>query len=156
MTDYSSSKQDFLVPVSAPVSSKQGFKTTDLLQLKQTDIFLNRQWIVHSQDMRVGWHWRSGHDPAWLPFLTWVFSSWLCPVQNANGHTLKANQGKGHVWAHAKWGCHIFIYMRVLIGNCKLHNNRLYCACLSHNSVCYHQMSVCIEYLWTLNRLLVA
>ena len=155
MTDYSSSKRDFLVPVSAPVSSKQGFKTTDWLQLKQTDILLNRQQIVHSQDMRVGWHWRSGHDPAWLPFFT-PSSPLGCPVQNANGHTLKANQGRGHVWAHAKWGCHIFIYMRVLISSCKLHNNRRYCACLSHNSVCYHQISVRIEYLWTLNGLLVA
>ena len=155
MTDYSSSKRDSLVPVSAPVSSKQGFKTTDWLQLKQTDILLNRQQIVHSQDMRVGWHWRSGHDPAWLPFFT-PSSPLGCPVQNANGHTLKANQGRGHVWAHAKWGCHIFIYMRVLIGSCKLHNNRRYCACLSHNSVCYHQISVRIEYLWTLNGLLVA
>ena len=44
----------------------------------------------------------------------------------------------------------------VLIDSCKLHSNRLYCACLSHNSICYNQMYVCIEYLWTLNRLLPA
>ena len=34
-----------------------------------------------------------------------------------------------------------------LIDSCKLHNNRLQCACLSHNVVCYNQMYVCIEYL---------
>ena len=43
--------------------------------------------------------------------------------------------------------------LTVLIDSCKLHNNKLYCACLSHNSICYNQMYVCIEYLWTLNRL---
>ena len=41
-----------------------------------------------------------------------------------------------------------------LIGSCKLCNNRLECTCLSHNSVCYNQMCVRIEYLWTLNGLL--
>ena len=83
MTGYSSSRQDFLVPVSAPVSSKQGFKTTDWLQLKQTDILLNRQRIVHSRDTRVGWPWRSGRDPAWLPFFTpsSPLGSALCKMQ---------------------------------------------------------------------------
>ena len=38
--------------------------------------------------------------------------------------------------------------LRVLIDSCKLYNNRLYCACHSHNSVCYNQMYVGIEYLW--------
>ena len=27
--------------------------------------------------------------------------------------------------------------------------HRLYCVCLSHSSVCYNQMYVCAEYLWT-------
>ena len=44
--------------------------------------------------------------------------------------------------------------LTVLTDSCKLHNNRLYCACLSHNSVCYNQMYTCIEYLLTLNKLL--
>ena len=35
--------------------------------------------------------------------------------------------------------------LRVLIDSCMLHSNRLYCACLSHNSICYNQMYVCIE-----------
>ena len=47
------------------------------------------------------------------------------------------------------WGCGL----TVLIDSCKLHNNRLYWAYLSHNPVCYNQMYVCIEYLWTLHRL---
>ena len=37
--------------------------------------------------------------------------------------------------------------LAILIDNYKLQNNRLSCACLSHNSVCYNQMCVCIEYL---------
>ena len=37
--------------------------------------------------------------------------------------------------------------LTILIDNYKLQNNRLSCACLSHNSVCYNQMCVCIEYL---------
>ena len=41
--------------------------------------------------------------------------------------------------------------LTVLTDSCKLHNNSLYCLCLSHNSVCFGQMYVCIEYLWTLN-----
>ena len=41
-----------------------------------------------------------------------------------------------------------------LMDSCKLHNNRPESTCLSHNSVCYNQMYVCIEYLWTLNWLL--
>ena len=40
--------------------------------------------------------------------------------------------------------------IRVLIDSCMLHNNRLSCTCLSHNSICYNQICVCIEYLWTL------
>ena len=44
--------------------------------------------------------------------------------------------------------------LTVLTDSCKLHNNRLYCACLCHNSVCYNQMYTCIEYLLTLNKLL--
>ena len=43
--------------------------------------------------------------------------------------------------------------LMVLIDSCKLYNNRLYCTCLSHNPVCYNQMYVCAEYLWTLNEL---
>ena len=43
--------------------------------------------------------------------------------------------------------------LTVLIDSCKLQNNRLYCLCLSHNPVCYNQMYVCMDYLWTLNRL---
>ena len=46
--------------------------------------------------------------------------------------------------------------LTVLIDSCKLHNNRLYCPCLSHNSVYHNQMYVCIEYLWTFNGLLAA
>ena len=46
--------------------------------------------------------------------------------------------------------------LTVLIDSCKLHNNRLYCTCLSHNSVYYNQMYVYIEYLWTFNGLLAA
>ena len=38
----------------------------------------------------------------------------------------------------------------VLIDSCMLHNNRLSCTFLSHNSICYNQNCVCIEYLWTL------
>lgn len=37
--------------------------------------------------------------------------------------------------------------LRVLINNCQLHYKRLYCTCLSHNSICYNQMYVCIQYL---------
>ena len=37
--------------------------------------------------------------------------------------------------------------LTVFIDSCKLCNNWLYCACLSHNSVCYNQMYVCIDYL---------
>ena len=37
--------------------------------------------------------------------------------------------------------------LTVLIDSCKLHKNKLYCTCLSHNSVCYNQMYVCIKYL---------
>ena len=40
--------------------------------------------------------------------------------------------------------------LTVVIGSCKLHNNRLYCTCLSQNSVCYNQTYIRIEYLWTL------
>ena len=43
--------------------------------------------------------------------------------------------------------------LTILIDNYKLQNNRLSCVCLSHNSVCYSQMYVCIEYSRTLNRL---
>ena len=55
-----------------------------------------------------------------------------------------------------KTGLYIHLGRRglaVLIDSCKLHNSRLYCTYISHNSVCYNQMYVCIEYLWTLNRL---
>ena len=41
--------------------------------------------------------------------------------------------------------------LTVLIDIYKLHNGRLYGACLSHNSVHYNQTHVCIEYLWILN-----
>ena len=44
--------------------------------------------------------------------------------------------------------------LTTLINSCKLHKNRLYCTCLSHNSVCYNQMCVCIEYLWTFSKFL--
>ena len=37
--------------------------------------------------------------------------------------------------------------LTVLIDSCKLHSNRLCCACLSHNPVYYNQMDACIEYL---------
>ena len=37
--------------------------------------------------------------------------------------------------------------LTVLIDSCKLHKNKLYCTCLSHNSVYYNQMYVHIEYL---------
>ena len=37
--------------------------------------------------------------------------------------------------------------LTILIDNYKLQNKRLPCACLSHNSDCYNQMCVCIEYL---------
>ena len=37
--------------------------------------------------------------------------------------------------------------LTVLIDSCKLHNNRLYCACHFHNSVSYNQMYVHIKYL---------
>ena len=45
--------------------------------------------------------------------------------------------------------------LTVLINSCNLNNNRLLCTCLSHNSVCCNQMSVCIEYLWTLSGVLL-
>ena len=32
--------------------------------------------------------------------------------------------------------------LRVLIDSCKLHNSRLYCACLPRNSLCSNQMYV--------------
>ena len=42
-------------------------------------------------------------------FILPISSSWFCPVYlppirkgNANGCMLKVNQGRGHVWAHAK------------------------------------------------------
>ena len=37
--------------------------------------------------------------------------------------------------------------LTVLIGSWKLHSNRFHWACLSHNSVCFNQRYVCIEYL---------
>lgn len=43
--------------------------------------------------------------------------------------------------------------LAVLIDICKLHNSMLYYTYLSHNSVCYNQIYVCIGYLWTLKRL---
>ena len=46
--------------------------------------------------------------------------------------------------------------LTVLIDICKLHNNQLYWTYLSHNSVCYNHMFVCITYLWTLKGLLAA
>ena len=40
--------------------------------------------------------------------------------------------------------------LTVFIDSSKLHNTRLYCTCLFQNSVCYNQMYICIECLWTL------
>ena len=37
--------------------------------------------------------------------------------------------------------------LTVLTDSYKLHNNRLYCACLYHNPDCYNQTYVCIEFL---------
>ena len=71
-------------------------------------------------------------------FILPVSFSWFCHMQNrACTHH---QPGKG---------MQIGIHTR-LIDSCRLHNNRLYCTCPSHNSVCYNQMYVCIEYLWTL------
>ena len=47
----------------------------------------------------------------------------------------------GLLYTHLR-GCEL----TVLTDSCKVHN-RLYRAYLSHNSVCYNQMYVCIEYL---------
>lgn len=37
--------------------------------------------------------------------------------------------------------------LAVSTDSCKLYNNKLYCACLYHNSDCYNQTYVCVEYL---------
>ena len=37
--------------------------------------------------------------------------------------------------------------LAVFIDSFKLHNNRLCCTCFPHNSVCYNQVYVCIEFL---------
>ena len=80
-------------------------------------------------------------------FILPVSFSWFCLLQKANGCVLKANQGSGECLGTCKirllhihqCGCGL----RLLIDSCKLHNNRLYCACLSHNSVCCNQ-NVCV------------
>ena len=101
--------------------------------------WLNRQWIVHPQDVGVGWLQRSGHDPSWLLLLYSL--SLLGSALSKNRACICHQSGKG---------MQIHVCLRPT-DSCKLHNNRLYCSCRSHNSVCYSQMCVCIEYLWTLN-----
>ena len=91
-----------------------------LVTLKQTDLLLNRQRIVHSRDMGVGQPQRSGSDTAWLPFLYSAVSfSWFCPVQN---RACTCHQsGKGMQIGEPSRP----------IDSCTLYDNRLYCACLS-------------------------
>ena len=87
-------------------------------------------------------------------FILPVFSSWFCLLQKANGYMLEASQGRVVCLGICKIRLlHIHLCgcgLRFLIDGWKLHNNRLYCACLSHNSVCCNRRCVCIEYLWTL------
>ena len=81
--------------------------------------------------------------------------------EDLKGEMGQAKRGTGT--GMMRYGCvqtgllHVYLGGRGLmdlIDSCKLCNNRLECTCLSHNSVCYNQMCVRIEYLWTLNGLL--
>lgn len=63
-------------------------------------ILLGRQQKVHTQDMRASGPCRSGLNPAWVPFLYFLFPSlepdWFCLIQNrACVHHLS---GRGHIW----------------------------------------------------------
>ena len=105
----------------------------------------------------MGWPWRSGRDPAWLPFFTpsSPLGSALCKMQMGI-HSRPVREGA--CLGTCKIGL-LHIYegwhgLRVLIDSCKLHNKGSNSACLSHHSICYNQMYVCIEYLWNLNGLL--
>lgn len=72
----------------------------------------------------------------------------------------EAGQAKERHWQEG-WGMGVFKrgLLHIHLGRCgltiwidsyKLHNNRLYCACFSHNSVC-HIRYMYIEYLWMLS-----
>ena len=108
---------------------------TFTLQFKQIDLLLNS-----GQNERVA------TVPLGFPFYTpclLLSSSWFCPMQNTNGCML--NQVRGHVGAYVKYSFYVFIRVFTYsstwgwtesFDSCKLRNNRLYSACLSHNSVC--------------------
>ena len=66
---------------------------TAQLQLKQTDLLLNIQRIVHSWNLGAVWPWMCGHVSSWLSLFL-VSSSWFCPVQNANRYT-QGQSGNG-------------------------------------------------------------
>ena len=73
------------------------------LQLKQTDLLLNRQQIVHFQDVGASWPWRSGDDPSWVHFLYSLspsLGSAFCKRQM--DVCLRPIREVGSVWAHAK------------------------------------------------------
>ena len=88
-----------------------------------------------TEDEMVGWHHQhNGHGFGW---------------------TLGVGDGQGGLACCSSWCCKEsdtierlnWTELTVLIDSCKLHNNRLYYSCFSHNSVCYNQMSISIEYL---------
>ena len=149
-TNYSSKKQ-FSQLLSCCSKYLKQQTVTAQLQLKQADLLLNRQQIVYSRDVGLDQLQMSGHDPPWLPFLYSLsppLGSSLCKMQRkVCSRPVKEGEHLGTF----KIGI-ICIHLsgprlRVLINSCKLHNNRLYCTCFSHNSVCCNQLCTCIEYL---------
>ena len=95
--------------------------------------------------------------PLGFPFLHFLFpcgsalyKMGLVPTTNQERECklvyAQGQSGKGVCLGTCKIGLlHIHLdgcRPRLLIDSCKLHNTRLYCACLYHNSVCYNQIYV--------------
>lgn len=73
------------------------------LQLKQTDLLLSRQQIVHFQDVGASWPCRNGDDPSRVHFLYSLspsLGSAFCKRQMSV--CLRPIREVGSVWAHAK------------------------------------------------------
>ena len=118
------------------------FKTIQKLQFssvqfKQIDLFLDR----HSQDMGAGWPQIScpPPNPSWLsPFYTFHLLFFGCALCTT-GLVLTTSQEKGCTWAYAQGQLTTASYITGSV-------------CMSsHDSVCYNQIYICVEYLWTFN-----
>ena len=113
-----------------------------LVQLNQIHLLLHG----HSQDMGANQPRRSHPPcPSWLPpFYTSCLLLLVVPCAEQGLHPppVKKGSANGHM-LKADWQLQV-IWQQALL-------------CISsHNPVCYNQMYICVEYVWTINGLLAA